>query len=527
MTSKKEEILKSIQEDIQKNKLNKIYGTSIDESMSHQQSKEIRNKINKLIYELENELNLTINEEISKENLKEYYEKTKKKYDWDEFDFDINYQNNIFTLLKHPFEEQIAIPEFLKQYIILEEGMKIRFNGLNQQKENCEYNISQYEDQINKHLKSNIKNISLGISVFEVLELEDLNGEYFVKLYCDKSNEQISKYSKNSINRIIWNENFKFDLKERNQILHLELFEKNIAMSKLIGKIDFILENLDKDQQRVEQLFDLKDPNDERITIGKIRIKLHYVYDVIQYFQALLNKAKNELKKTNRIIDTLSKYNKYYFKPFGVIMSGGIDDLINLDNNENNMFDDNIENLDFGGVRKSVIHNPLNDSQRYTYTNNNNINLHDKKNISPNFRTGNTSKENLNDLNFEKGDWNKCSLISIISSLGLSCFNNILDRNDLINFMGCFALLLLFFFNGHYDKSYLKYALYYFLISEVLDIFWLFVHFGTYSISDGYLSIYKELIYGFSFINFFIKGFICYCLFKIKSNNKENNNALL
>ena len=103
MTSKKEEILKSIQEDIQKNKLNKIYGTSIDESMSHQQSKEIRNKINKLIYELENELNLTINEEISKENLKEYYEKTKKKYDWDEFDFDINYQNNIFTLLKHPF----------------------------------------------------------------------------------------------------------------------------------------------------------------------------------------------------------------------------------------------------------------------------------------------------------------------------------------------------------------------------------------------------------------------------------------
>ena len=93
--------------------------------------------------------------------------------------------------------------------------------------------------------------------------------------------------------------------------------------------------------------------------------------------------------------------------------------------------------------------------------------------------------------------------------------------------MGCFALLLLFFFNGHYNKIYLKYALYYFLISEVLDIFWLFVHFGTYSISDGYLSIYKELIYGFSFINFFIKGFICYCLFKIKSNNKENNNALL
>ena len=60
--------------------------------------------------------------------------------------------------------------------------MKIRFNELNQQKENCEYNITQYEEQIKKHLKSNIKNISLGISVFKVLELENINGEYFVKL---------------------------------------------------------------------------------------------------------------------------------------------------------------------------------------------------------------------------------------------------------------------------------------------------------------------------------------------------------
>ena len=52
MTSKKEamqEILKSIQEDIQKIKLQKIYGISIDKLMSHQQSKEIWNKINKLM----------------------------------------------------------------------------------------------------------------------------------------------------------------------------------------------------------------------------------------------------------------------------------------------------------------------------------------------------------------------------------------------------------------------------------------------------------------------------------------------
>ena len=117
-----------------------------------------------------------------------------------------------------------------------------------------------------------------------------------------------------------------------------------------------------------------------------------------------------------------------------------------------------------------------------------------------------------------------CLKKNIISSLGLSCFNNILDRNDLINFMGCFSLLLLYFFSGHYDKSYIKYVFYYFLICEILDIIWLFAHFGTYSVSDGFFSIHKELIYGLSIINFVIKGVICYYLFKIQSNNNSQNN---
>ncbi len=52
MTSKKEAMQRNIKINPRrnsKNKLNKIYGISIDKSMSHQQSKEIRNKINKLM----------------------------------------------------------------------------------------------------------------------------------------------------------------------------------------------------------------------------------------------------------------------------------------------------------------------------------------------------------------------------------------------------------------------------------------------------------------------------------------------
>ena len=65
---------------------------------------------------------------------------------------------------------------------------------------------------------------------------------------------------------------------------------------------------------------------------------------------------------------------------------------------------------------------------------------------------------------------------------------------------------------------------YYFILSEVIDLLWLFAHYGTYSISDGYLSMYKELIYGFSFINFIIKGVITYLLFKLNKKNKQNQN---
>ena len=61
MTSKNldiDQIVKSISDELERNKLNRRYGTSIDESMSYQQTKDVRNKINILISELENELQL-------------------------------------------------------------------------------------------------------------------------------------------------------------------------------------------------------------------------------------------------------------------------------------------------------------------------------------------------------------------------------------------------------------------------------------------------------------------------------------
>ena len=523
MTSKNLEIdgiIKAISDEIERNKLNKRYGTSIDESMSYQQRKDVRNKINILLSELENELNLNFQDEISKDNLQEYYNKTKSKHNWNEYEFNEEYKNQIFNLLKHPFEEQIQISEFLKQYILLEEGMKIRNNVLNQQKENFEYNISEYEDQITKHSKVKTNNISLGISIFEVIELENLNGEYFVKLYCDENESKISQIGKISIPRIIWNENFKFDLKERNKILHVELLQKTIALSKTLGKIDFILENLSEDQQRIEDFYPIKDSNDE--TIGRIRIKLHYVYNVIDYFKALLNKSKNELSQTNNILDILSKFNNYYDKPFGIIMSGGINYLNNIDNNENNILDiaEDVENIDYG-VRKSVMHNPLNDSQRFSQ-NVKNVNQQSPFRNKNNLLTIDRLKENDTQTYYDKIEWEKSIYILIIISLFVSFFNNVLDRNDLINFMGCFALLLMYLFNGYYNPNYLKYAFYYFILSEVIDLLWLFAHYGTYSISDGYLSMYKELIYGFSFINFIIKGVITYLLFKLNKKNKQN-----
>ena len=55
MTSKNldiDQIVKSISDELERNKLNRRYGTSIDESMSYQQTKDVRNKINILISEI-------------------------------------------------------------------------------------------------------------------------------------------------------------------------------------------------------------------------------------------------------------------------------------------------------------------------------------------------------------------------------------------------------------------------------------------------------------------------------------------
>ena len=107
--------------------------------------------------------------------------------------------------------------------------------------------------------------ISLGTSIFEAVEFENLNGDYFVNLYCVDTKSKISQIGKISLPRIIWNENFKFNLSERNKILHIELLQKILALSRTIGKIDFILENFSEVQQRVEDFYPIKDSNDEQL----------------------------------------------------------------------------------------------------------------------------------------------------------------------------------------------------------------------------------------------------------------------
>ena len=66
-------------------------------------------------------------------------------------------------------------------------------------------------------------------------------------------------------------------------------------------------------------------------------------------------------------------------------MGGGINYLNNIDNNENNILDiaEDVENIDYG-VRKSVLHNPLNDSQRFS------LNVKNINAQSP-FKTGNNA----------------------------------------------------------------------------------------------------------------------------------------
>ena len=145
------EIIDEVKKEMDSDNLYKNLGTIVDQGMARQERKDIQTDFNTLNNLIKEKLNLNLDDDITCDQIANLYQQTKEEFKWQEFDFDEDYQNNIFSILNHPDERQMSVKDFIKEYIILKNKIQIKEGCLAQLYDNLQENKETYDKQILRH----------------------------------------------------------------------------------------------------------------------------------------------------------------------------------------------------------------------------------------------------------------------------------------------------------------------------------------------------------------------------------------
>ena len=492
-----DEIISIIKDEIAKNNIYTNMGTSVDEGMSHQQSNYIKKHFNDLLNELKDINISSIDDTITGAQLQQLYKSGKAKYNWPEFSFDEKYQYDVFKLLSNPSEREIPVREFIKEYILLEEKLGIKRAKVLSVHDDLKPLKMKYKEQLDRHRANETKGIQLGVTLFELKEKNYTNddGNYAIKLKVEDFLET-SETSTMINGKVVWNKNYSFNLKNRNDTLEVELYKKTAILPfALIGSIRIDLEKISKDQQQLESEFDLLSISDSNVIVAKLRMKLHYVYDTIKYFETLYNKVSYVLSVADEVLNHLQKYNEMLSKPYGIIMNGDLFDLIN----DEELFDkiEMIEDVS-ANVRMSVMTVPRTSQEN--------------KRVASDLLT---SGEIFFKNKIINAQFDKLTFILIAISIMLNLIM-VIARNSLLS-MVIVAIVGVVGVSNLRDKKVLTFLFYGLIMIEVFDVFWFFSGYRTFwnrLNEENSISNLRKWIYIFGLVDIFIKGEICFVVNK-------------
>ena len=108
------EIIDEVKKEMDSDNLYKNLGTIVDQGMARQERKDIQADFNTLNNLIKEKLNLNLEDDITGEQISNLYQQTKEEFNWKEFDFDEDYQNNIFSILNHPDDRQMSVKDFMR-----------------------------------------------------------------------------------------------------------------------------------------------------------------------------------------------------------------------------------------------------------------------------------------------------------------------------------------------------------------------------------------------------------------------------
>ena len=198
-------------------------------------------------------------------------------------------------------------------------------------KENLKQYLERLEKSKNEILNRDgiCENASLSITVFEAKDIipkTNLSSPNTFVVFSVEGKKQKSNIIENSLNPQYF-EDFTFPISKRGETLRVELYENTDLENQLIGYVDIDLVLLEH-QQKTEIWYALKLNNDIDEQFGSIHLRLRYIYNWNKYYNDLIAKTQLQIKRLNEDIIELNKYNQLFNEPFGIILAGEINSII-------------------------------------------------------------------------------------------------------------------------------------------------------------------------------------------------------
>lgn len=306
------------------------YGTSVEEYMSREHKKELRQEINNLRNEFKF-MNKTKNSYITPEELIEFLKSKDSSKNYDE-----EYVYKIYELLEKDPKEDLTIGELVDSYVFFCEKLKIKnvkiekkIDELKDQIEKDNQGLIRYNDE--KEKPNGLTNES---SIYiTVIEGQKLQSPSLFSSVCDSfvslefEGQRLQTKLKNNTNNPAWNENFKFVINNPDSILKVEVYDSTFLGNKLIGYLNLPIKNF-SNQERKVSWFDLY--NDDKKEVGKIRLKIQCIFSMKKYYNSQIEKSneklnylENNFNMTNHFVSLINQ------QPFGILIEGNFEDLLN------------------------------------------------------------------------------------------------------------------------------------------------------------------------------------------------------
>ena len=408
--------------------------------------------------------------------------------------------------MKKSPNEEITVNEFIENYILLEEKLKLdnkKYEKVLDELTQCimknKESIKNASDEI--ELSDGLTNkSSLYITVIEAKDLifQNLNliGNSKISVLLKFQNEEQETNTVTASTNPTWCENFKFKVTEPNGFLSIEVFEhSNLTGKKSLGILVIDINDL-KDQKKRLNWYDLH--NDENPNCGSIYLKLNCIINFRHFYQSEIETAENQIKVIQSAINITDYFVENMNGPFGLLFSDNLEQLIN--NQELKQADDLINYLE---AQKEKEKDSI-----YKISN------------------GQTTKIiNQGKLKFSLNKLNKVLIFCLI----IFSFISLLERSDYINLSISFFIAYFLIFNKNSDLfKYLTRIIYLIGATIILDIIWFLIYFGCFFVGDERdpESGIKRLIYFVGICSCVIKCLIILSLLNLKKRklNSDYNN---